>query len=354
MEQKQYLNNAAIIRVILIVLLVFYHAFLVYSGGWESSGSFPIIEPYWWLDRLSFAFMLEAFVFVSGYVFGFQVRTKGEKKLEAKSLFLSKFNRLMIPSIIFSLLYILIFGDITHHVVTTCREVIEGAGHMWFLPMLLWCFLGIWLIEKMKLKAKIVLPLLILCSICSFLPLPLQLNAAMYYMLFFYVGYILQRNNASLEKYYMPKYVIALSIGFFIVFPALTIFRQNIGDILANRGGYLVENQLIGAAIKHSFSNIAKLVYSSIGLAALFVLVGVIEKNRTSQFPHWIIKVGALCMGVYLFQQFILMAIYKFTTLPTVVGPYAMPWLAFVIALFGSLLLSYVLRLTKVGRFLIG
>lgn len=87
MNEKKLLTNVAVIRPILIVLLVFYHAFAPYSGAWEPIEGFPEIPAYWWLDWLSYAFMLEMFVFVSGYVFGYQVRTKGESKQEAKNLF---------------------------------------------------------------------------------------------------------------------------------------------------------------------------------------------------------------------------------------------------------------------------
>lgn len=242
MEQKKYLTNVAMIRVILIVLLVFYHAFLVYSGGWKSSGEFPVIKPYWWLDRFSYAFLLETFVFVSGYVLGFQVRTKGEEKLELKGLLWSKFKRLIIPSMVFSFLYILLFLNITQPILATLRGIIKGTGHMWFLPMLFWCFVFIGIIEKFRMKPNFVIPLLFICSICSFVPLPLQLNQAMYYMLFFYVGYILQRRDIRLEKYYKSRYAIAFCISFMITFPLLTIFRQNIGEIFGKGGVYDCES----------------------------------------------------------------------------------------------------------------
>ena len=354
MEQKKYLNNVAIIRVILIVLLVFYHAFLVYSGGWDLSGEYPLIKSYWWLDKLSFAFMLETFVFISGYVFGFQVRTKGKVKLDPKSLFWSKFKRLLIPSMTFSLLYILLFKDISQPILTTFRGVIEGEAHRWFLPMLFWCFWGIWVIEKLNLKPKFVLPFLILCSICSFLPLPMQLNVTMYYMLFFYTGYLLQRKSIGLEKYYKPKYAVALCLLFFIIFPLLTLFRQNAGEIIANKWGDLFGNHMFASVVKHVLLNTAKMIYSSLGLATLFVIVGLSEQRRTSPLPQWVTKVGALCMGVYLFQQFFLMAIYRCSSLPNTVDPYVMPWISFAVALLGSLMISYLLRLTKVGRLIIG
>lgn len=106
-NQSDYLYDAAILRLVLVFLLVYYHAFAIYSGAWDSLNGYPEIKAYWWLDKLSFAFMLEAFVFVSGYVFGYQVRCKGEEKLKADSVIVGKFKRLMIPCLLFSIIYIL-------------------------------------------------------------------------------------------------------------------------------------------------------------------------------------------------------------------------------------------------------
>lgn len=71
MSKTNRLTNVIIIRPILIVLLVFYHAFAIYSGAWDPIEGYPEVPVYWWLDKLSYAFMLEMFVFISGYVFGF-------------------------------------------------------------------------------------------------------------------------------------------------------------------------------------------------------------------------------------------------------------------------------------------
>ena len=79
-QQNGFLTEVVIIRLFLIVLLVLYHSFAPFSGGWNPIGNYPDVRAYWWLAKLSYAFMLEMFVLVSGYVFGFQVRTKGPEK----------------------------------------------------------------------------------------------------------------------------------------------------------------------------------------------------------------------------------------------------------------------------------
>ena len=352
--QNTLLTNVAVIRPILIVLLVFYHAFAVYSGGWDPIDGFPVIKIYWWLDKLSYAFMLEAFVFVSGYVFGYQVRMSGERRLEVKNLFWGKFKRLIIPSIVFSLLYIILFQDITQPVGKTILSSIEGVAHMWFLPMLFWCFVSIWAIEKSKLKSRLVMPLMLLCAIVSFAPLPLQLNATMYYLPFFYVGYLLQRKSICLNKFYMTRYVFMSALAFFILFFSLTLFNEGIQERWLNGEISIAENSLITKAFVLGINNLFRILYSSVGITMLFILVGTVEENHSSTLPQWIIRVGGLCMGVYLIQQFILKGLYLYTTIPSIFGPYFMPWMGFIIALVLSLLFSYILRLTKVGRLLFG
>ena len=187
------------------------------------------------------------------------------------------------------------------------------------------------------------------------MPLPLQLNAAMYYLLFFYWGYLFQRNNINFDKFYTSHSAITLVLTFAVLFPSLTLLRENVEVISLTGGrGYLAENLLIAKLADHSIMNISKMIYSAVGLAMLFVIVGIIEKHRTSSPPQWMVNAGGLCMGVYLFQQFILMWLYHYTKLPSFLGFYWLPWLGFIVALAVSISLSYLMRLTKVGRFLIG
>jgi fucose 4-O-acetylase-like acetyltransferase len=268
-QNKSLLLDVSILRPVLIVLLVFYHAFAIYSGAWKPISGFPEVKFYWWLDKLSYASMLETFVFMSGYVFGYQVRTKGDVKLEAKNLFLSKFKRLIIPSMIFSFLYILFFQGTTQSFISISYDIVNGVAHMWFLPMLFWCFVGVWVIEKMKLTPKLVLALLILCSIFWIVPLPFQMGETMYYLLFFYTGYLIQRVNVNMKLCYTPRFILIIFISFIVLFPSLTLFREHAEDIV----GGAFSGDLIVKYVSYFLSNIAKLVYSTLGLFLLFIVV---------------------------------------------------------------------------------
>lgn len=348
---KSILTNVSLIRPILLVLLVFYHAFAIYSGAWDPIEGFPEVPAYWWLDKLSYAFMLEMFVFISGYVFGFQVRTKGDEKLKAKNLLWGKFKRLMIPCMVFSLLYILLFGNITQPIHKTLYGLVNGVGHMWFLPMLFWCFVGVWVIEKLHLKPKIVLPILVVASLVSFFPLPLRLSGTMYYMVFFYVGYILQKEDISLDRFYTLKYCVLSLIMFCILFPVFTLLKEYLCNAT---WGNLISNQMVVKALNLSLSKLLQIIYAFVGLAMLFVFVGYKEKGRKEEIPQRLIRLGGLCFGVYLLQQFILKGLYNYTNLPSILGCYWLPWVGFVITLISSVLIAFLMVKTKVGRFLIG
>ena len=75
MEQtvnRPRLDEITLMRTILAVLIVFMHSFTCYNGGWPEPAGFVNVPVYKWLSRFSFAFTLQAFVFISGYLFAFQ------------------------------------------------------------------------------------------------------------------------------------------------------------------------------------------------------------------------------------------------------------------------------------------
>ena len=342
------LKDVAIIRPLLIVLLVFYHAFAPYSGAWPSIEGCPEVQAYWWLDKLSFAFILEMFVFISGYVFGYQVRMKGEQKLKAKGLLWNKFKRLIVPSMIFSLLYIILLLDITQPIAKTLYGVVNGVGHMWFLPMLFWCFVGVWAIEKSHANHTVALIGLLALSLVPMVNLPLRLSATMYYLFFFYSGYVLQRDGVDMRKLETPKTAVALTLSFVVFFPLLTLLKESVVSL------GLGENHLIIRALQEFIKHVCKVLYSSLGIAMMLSIIRLQLNRRHRPIPEWAMFVGKLSMGVYLFQQFVLKGLYNYTSLPATLGAYMLPWIGFAVAMAASLALSWVMSQSRAGRFVLG
>ena len=209
------------------------------------------------------------------------------------------------------------------------------------------------MIEKLRIKEQIALPLLLFLSLCSFVPLPIQMNLAMYYMLFFYVGYILQKKDVELEHFYKPSYVVVLSVLFLILFPVLTIYVSNSEKVIQTGGGYFTDSIMI-RILRYASLNLSRLIYSSVGLATFLLAIGCVEKKRSRDLNQLIVSFGEMSMGIYLLQQFILKVIYNFSELPYLLGANWLPWFGFVVTLIVSTILVYLMRLTKFGRYLIG
>lgn len=261
-KPQQFLYEVVPIRLFLIVMLVFYHAFAIFTGAWKPIAEYPEIPGYALLGNLSYACLLETFVFISGYVFGYQVRIKGDTALSAKKLLVKKFKRLIIPSIIFSIAYLLIIKGFHDSLLTTSYQILCGVAHMWFLPMLFWCFVIVWIIEKVKLKQNIALLVLLALSVISFIPLPLRLGAALYYAVFFYAGYLIQKNYKTNKE--LPRTTIAIGIAGFIFFFILKGYLSDKCTI------QLFGIILLDKALRLSLMSVVRLSCASFGIYLLY------------------------------------------------------------------------------------
>ena len=68
---KELLKEVVVIRLFLLIALVLYHAFAPFSGAWSPISDADILG-YGCIAKLMYAFLLESFVFISGYVYGYQ------------------------------------------------------------------------------------------------------------------------------------------------------------------------------------------------------------------------------------------------------------------------------------------
>lgn len=306
--KRAILYDVVVIRLILIVLLVQYHSFAIYNGAWSMPEGIHEVHSYWWLASFAYSFMLEAFVFISGYVWGFQVRTKYDGIVDFNRTVVKKAKRLLIPSLIFSLIYLICFNrNDSMTLGGQIYYVLNGAGHMWFLPMLFWCFVA-----------------------------------------FFYCGYCIQRNDIKITAL-LTRRNIAISALLYLVFFVSSKLLFNNDSIVA-----FSEESVMHKAIFLMSHRIAVLVYSGLGLAFIYILINYLLKKNMVNVRPVMIKFSAYCFGVYIFQQFILKYIVYNGALISLLGSYWLPWVAFVITLLLSVGLSWGMLKTRVGRFLIG
>lgn len=341
-RKKIRLDEVTLMRTILALLIVFMHSFTCYNGSWAQPAGYVDIPLYKWLTRTSFAFTLEAFVFLSGYLFAFQritlQRTDGFWKVT-----INKLKRLVLPSIIFSMLYFVLFfeyKDLSNMV----YSIINGCGHMWYLPMLFWCFIGGWILEQMRIKDGWKMAFLISLNLISIITLPLRLSNAFSFMVYFYAGFLFYKYADKIKSLITPKRLVLTWLVFAVLF---VVFRP-LRDVLVtntSQSVYLKFAVCVG-------NNACQLLYASVGLIAFYgTAVYFTQRHQLSEATK---KIAACCFGIYLFQQFILQLLYYKTDFPLWVGPYWLPWCGFVIAAVVSYILSDLLLRTKTGRFLIG
>lgn len=335
---KQRLNEMDFMRPIVIVLLVMMHTFTIFTGGgsWDFPVGIEMVPAYRWIQVLTYGCMLEAFTFISGYLFGFQMRNKNVKFL---LLVTSKLKRLFLPSVVFSLLYIIMF-----HIEWWWVDVIQwesiiynllfGAGHLWYLPMLFWCFIITWLLGKIPINESLKLVLLFMLSIASVFPIPLRFNTVFHYLPFFYLGVFLFNHPPQKIKSWN---VLAMMSLFLLLLIAVTLYRDA-HSILPNW------QKVVLWYIKQ--------LYAAIGTFSVFLLCKYFgEKRKVSKA---LLSFNACCFGIYIFHQFVLVLLYYYTSLPAYCGSYWLPWCGLFCAFFMSFGLTWILRKTKTGHYLLG
>lgn len=223
-------------------------------------------------------------------------------------------------------------------------SLINGCGHMWYLPMLFWCFIFGWLLEQIKIKDSWKMTFLIVLNLLAIIGLPLRLTNAFSFMVYFYAGFLFYKNSDKIKPQITLKRIVVSWLVFAVVF---SVFRP-LRDILAasdEQSMYIKLLFCIG-------NNFCQLIYASVGLIAFYGSAVYFTENH--QLSEATKKIAACCFGIYLFQQFILQLLYYKTDFPLWVGPYWLPWCGFVIADVISYKLSDLLLKTKTGKFLIG
>lgn len=192
-KREDYLYDVAILRPLAIIMLVMHHAFIPYSHGWSLPEGFEENNTYCLISAVTISFMLELFVFISGYVFAFSL-----KKHDTSFSYIinSRFKRLIIPLFVLGAAYLFIFSDCSNvDFLKLLYGILEGPGHLWFLPMLFWCTLWAFLINRLKIKQAYKIVLIFILPILSIYELPFQMGKSFYFLFFFYSGIIYYNNN---------------------------------------------------------------------------------------------------------------------------------------------------------------
>lgn len=342
--QTTHLYEIDVARCLLIVLLVAFHAFAIYGGFWYRIEGIDEVRAYWWLDRVFYASLLEGFVFISGYVCGYQTKVRGTNWLRSRGFLLRKLKRLGIPCVLFTVLYIVCFGPVPTSATDWAMALISGRGHLWFLPMLFWCFLALWISERLRISPAVMLPLALTAALLSYPILPFQMSNAQFYFLFFYCGYALQRYRSHLlNGCYSLSKVLLLGLLFAGAFIGGTLLQSCFDEV---RNSEQLWQRVQALLILRS----STIVYACLGLLFVGCAIGMYNQKSHTGHPAWLQKMGELCFAVYLLQEFILLGLYQHTPLPQIAGTYWLPWVGFLITMAVALPMVWLMRSTRIGQ----
>lgn len=317
---------------LLLLLLLSYHCFIIYNNGWSMPDGVSSNEIYAWVAKFSYSFLLEGFVFIFGYVFAYQKSLNRYTRL--KDVVANKSKRLLLPSAVFSCIYLLVFytGDIN---ISLVYSILEGVSHMWYLPMLFWTFIICALLIKYVSNKWWRLAVFCLMCLVSYVPLPLRFNNAMYYALFFYVGYEVYHKRNLISSMITGRNILSLLFGFVAIFILLTTCREWL-HFMASSSDFIIY-KIAG----YSMATLVRTIYATLGLFGLYMMSQYVATRV--RIPYCVIMIGTLGMGIYLIHQFVIMIIYYKTSLPSLLDGW-LPWASFIITLVSSVVLTYILK----------
>jgi len=135
-QKSERLIDVVIIRSLAIVMVVFFHAYymMMVQGHFPASAQ-TYHNIYYNLNCLILQFRMPLFVMISGYLFSYLENERGKYK-GFKALLANKFKRLIIPFFVFATVFMLSINDFSLRPYYTW-----GYSHLWFIPMLFWCFI---------------------------------------------------------------------------------------------------------------------------------------------------------------------------------------------------------------------
>lgn len=192
--------------------------------------------------------------------------------------------------------------------------IINGIGRLWFLPMIFWCFVINYILEKNGLCKPWLMLVFLVCATYNLLfKLPLGLGSVPTYYLFFYVGFMMgsKRIKLPMVNMWLPATL------FLTAFSASMFIKDNIEATTLIEKGFLL-----------GLNGLVNIIISVTGVYLLYRIANIPKIQNKIYGNNLLIELSGCCYGVYIFQQFILKFLYYKSDMAQCINPYALPWLA--------------------------
>ena len=340
MSSKVYFSEIALIRPILIFSIIIGHSFAVFtdSAWWPLPIGMHTNDVLRCINPIVISFALQAFVFISGFLFSYKSDKLLTSWAEKMKFILAKFKRIYIPSLIFSTIYLLCFDTFS---IESIYDIINGAGHLWFLPMLFWCYTFGALLINLIISPPTFLRFIILMivSVVSlYLPDYFRIATGLHYFVYFVIGaWVYKFRNTFVHLFFSKPSTIIYGWILIALFCLVKCYLEYYCD-------WFTSSRLLSL-----FKTLTNSTLGILGSINLYFSAEYIIKKFTDIKPVR----GDIWYGMYIYHQFFMIYLYYHTNLPEYLGNNAQYAILF-ITVFASITLVLVTLKSKLGRWLIG
>ena len=218
--------DIVVLRVLAILTIVLHHSMLAFSWPphYHIEANIPIYANL--MSQSLKDFGLGAFTFISGYVLYYQ----NKKQEKWNSFLLKKIKRILIPCLLYGLLYHIFFLEFTCNI---WPPAINGT-HLWYLPMLFICIMITSIDFYYKNSISLIIIIWILFCSLKFLFYSLTIISVFNYFPIFICGYFFNKYDFKnvLRKHKLIAYlIIILSITWIIRPLSLPFFSHTIKEL---------------------------------------------------------------------------------------------------------------------------
>lgn len=338
-KRESELNNITFMKCILMLTVVAGHSLAFWNGSWFTHNpelSAPVLGiVYQWIG----SFHIYGFVLASGYLFSY-IRFERGGYQEYLPFVKNKAKRLLVPFLFVLIIWVLpitqLFFKYSLNDIVVRFFLATAPGQLWFLWMLFDIFILFWPLSTYVKEHKLGGALLSIAFYCAgtigglIFPNILQIWTALQYFVFFWIGFRIRQENTHVVYKVKPLYWIVIHLLLFIIHLIIPA-TNNLFKLLIFLNDFLLH--ITGACLAFS---VLQLLGNSFHW----------RENKLFLF------VSDRSMIVYLFhQQIIYLTLYW---LNGKISPYIHAPINFIVAVFGSLVVSIFVMKINILRFLVG
>ena len=335
-----YRYDIAVLRLLCVSIVVFFHAYgMMYASHFSEVTRSMYMARYEFFNQTYLInIAMPMFIFISGFLFGGQLMKS--QPVSFARMVRSKFMRLMVPFFVFATLFMF-----TQNAVSLKPFYQWTYSHLWFLPMLFWCFVVTYFLRPLILNDRLavgiptIVMLFAIAFLGKFMPMIIGLHNINTSIGWFALGVWFYKHERALLMSSAPPALKVMTIiaGLAIFIVGMTLYPMAYG-----------ERTLIGFAV------------TICALYSLWLLFSWIPWKNFA-VTDFLLSLSACSFGIYIFHNWLeahmvsrtaqhLFPLEEWARNHIVLYPFLFSAAAFVLSLF----LTWIMLKFKTGRKLIG